>query len=602
MLSDYTGELTKAIIIQKYSIDEDDDAELADLDFSDKMDEADDNASGSSFSETSSVEAEEGSANDSCTAVDGMAEKLEPVIQKRMNAWPAKGINFQLKRVDPSMSVEEWLKANQESTTTTKKYKKTVVNEENKTTTTTTKHTTTTTKRSSFRTIHFPRLISNEHHHKPTLLTIVESPGEANTAKQTKSNHINKPVDLPATSNDASTVKKLPVTIELSKLSDAVTSRLTKPKQSDKQPLFHHMEKSPNSAIIEKSKQPTKRKKILPSVVQPLVDENMRCLRSRSKKNIEQNTAMPVRPEANINKPKKTVKKSSARDDKSVDKPPKIVKTTAEKKSKPSKAKSKKQVHQVDLTLMNSETSSAIVPRVKKPDSTHRSRSPLKDIPPNRTETTVKLPEVRVNVTRLKWPKVTTSRDAGIQNAAIEQQMFSADDTIVNPQLSSLDVQMMNISESITQPSIGAKKWGRPRKTAQENNLQSSSHLVTIDVQNNDTIAQTSSTMHRFPRLTMLKNPPQPIVVHSPNSETLLGTKIDDTMMLVTERDYKKRINVKYARKTSVFERSYIPMNRRIIYQPPMLDVTANTDDDSECEDVLLTSFLHTGRFAQIKV
>lgn len=78
-----------------------------------------------------------------------MNQQLQPVITTRVNAWREKGINFQLKTVDRNVTVEEWLKANEEFTTTTQKYKKTVINEKDKTTIITTKRTRTITSRSS---------------------------------------------------------------------------------------------------------------------------------------------------------------------------------------------------------------------------------------------------------------------------------------------------------------------------------------------------------------------------------------------------------------------------------------------------------------------
>lgn len=101
--------------------------------------------SDSSFSETSSYETTEDTFD-----IEKMDQQLQPVIASRVNAWHEKGINFQLKTVDPSVTVEQWLKANQEFTTTTKKYEKTVISENNKTTIITTKETKTTTSRRSF--------------------------------------------------------------------------------------------------------------------------------------------------------------------------------------------------------------------------------------------------------------------------------------------------------------------------------------------------------------------------------------------------------------------------------------------------------------------
>ncbi|KAG4071388.1 hypothetical protein HA402_004092 [Bradysia odoriphaga] len=566
-------ENTLLSLFNKYSIDEGEDAELVDFEFSDKMDEDDDNAAGSSFSETSSIEGDD--VNDGDTAMDDIAEKLEPVIQERVNAWPEKGINLQLKRVDPSVSVEEWLK-NQESTTTTEKYKKVVVNEEKKTTTTTMKHTKTTTKRATFRSFQFPRLMGMNHvHHQQILPDIDECPHDITaTREKSKDEHISKRNDQQPTSKVK--VNKMPVTIQLSKLPNVDVSKLTKPKQPNSEQTVKH---PGDSSVIGKSKQPiTKRryphldykeepkakqnsskskKKIsppvmLPPVVMQPVSENKLCLRSTLKKD----AVLPVRDERNFDKPTKTLKTSAVRDDKTVDKPSRAVTTKAKKSGKQSKRKSKKQDD-----LMDSEPL-AIVSHEKTTDSAHRSRSPLKET--NRRDM-VRLLNVRVNLKKLPLrPKVTIRRMRKVATEPIAE--VTANDTTANWPFPSLDDQAVEIPDILPQPSVSVRGRGRPRKT-------------------------------------LMKNPPQPtIVIHSPNSDTILGTKINETMMLVTQSDYQNSIDVKYARNTSVFERSIIPINRRIVYHPPIHDATADTDNDSECDDVLLTSYVNTGRFEQVKV
>ncbi|XP_037050137.1 uncharacterized protein LOC119084317 [Bradysia coprophila] len=574
---------TLLALFNKYSIDEGEDAELVDFDFSHIMVEDDDNAAGSSFSESSSIEGDD--ANDGDTVMDDIAEKLEPVIQERVNAWPEKGINLQLKRVDPSVSVEEWLK-NQESTTTTEKYKKVVVNEENKTTTTTMKQTKTTTQRATFRAIQFPRPMAlNNVYHQQILPDIDKCPDDITaTHEKAKYEHISKPNHQQPTSKGK--VNKMPVTIELSKLPNVNVSKLTKPKQPYSEQTVDH---PADSLVIKKTKQPTKRpdphldsnkepkttqnsskskKKILqpvelPPVVMQPVDENKRVLRSTLKKN----AVLPVRDERSVDKPTKTLRTSAIRDDKAS----RTVMTTAKKSGSQSKVKSKKQDD-----LMDSEPLAIVSPE-KTNDSAHRSRLPLKDKQTNRRET--HLSNVRVNLTRLPCPKVTTT---------------------ANRSLSSIDDQAIEIPDI---PTVGIRGRGRPRKALKgsERQLSSYHHVTTIE----NTTAEASSVQRRplLPRKTLMKNPSQPtIVIHSPNSDTILGTKIDDTMMLVTQSDYRNSIHVKYARNTSVFKRNIIPINRRILYQPPIHDATADTDNDSECEDVLLSSYVNTGRFVQVKI
>lgn len=94
------------------------------MDEVDEVNVNDDIDSDSSFSEMSSNETEDN------FDMDEMNKQLPPIITDRVNAWPEKGIHFQIKTVDRCLSVEDWLMANQEFTTTTKKSKTTVIKEQ----------------------------------------------------------------------------------------------------------------------------------------------------------------------------------------------------------------------------------------------------------------------------------------------------------------------------------------------------------------------------------------------------------------------------------------------------------------------------------------
>lgn len=138
-----------------------------------------DESSGSeqSFSETSSIESE-------CSFdMEKMKLQLQPVINERVNAWPEKGIYLHLKTVDPSVTVEEWLQANQEHTTTKKQTRKTIISEDNKKTTirTTEKTTTTTTTRKSF------QLIRSFNDGKKEVMEITNGDNEDNAERGTMS-------------------------------------------------------------------------------------------------------------------------------------------------------------------------------------------------------------------------------------------------------------------------------------------------------------------------------------------------------------------------------------------------------------------------------
>lgn len=509
--------------IQKYSVDEGEDAELADLESDDKMDE-DEDKSGSSFSETSSIEGE-GGVNVDNSAIDNISQQLVPVIRERVNAWPKRGVHLQLKTVDPSVSVEEWLKLNQEFTTTSTKVKKTVVQEANKTTTTSTKQSKTTTKKASFDCSFVPRLMAIEAAENQTQIVPQIREMVNDTAGIHISNETQK--DQPTLPKAATEVKQLPVSIELSKLRDLSvidkSSKFARPKQPNKQqyPLRKYADSSViGEPTLTKPKQSTKRqcqlsenkvkqkpkqmeskgiKKIAQLAVMLRDSGNRRCLRSEFKANI----VPQVQNEKPIKEPLRM---------------------------KQTKNSSKKYKNPVELPSDELQLIS-VVPCNKNTESVHRSKSQLNDRQVNRSETCRRLREVRVNVKRLASP------------IAHYNQTFA--------------------------------------------NLNS----------------EEQTSVNRIAKKSMKRRPQQQpeIVVYSPNSDTLLGTKITETSMLVTKRDYTKLINPKYVQRANVFDRSIIPINRRVIFQPPMNCTNVdNTYMDSECEDVLLSSYLDSGRFVQV--
>lgn len=101
---------------------------------------------------------------------------------------------------------------------------------------------------------------------------------------------------------------------------------------------------------------------------------------------------------------------------------------------------------------------------------------------------------------------------------------------------------------------------------------------------------------------TMVK---ETIVIHSPDSEEILGTKIDAQFMLVTKHDLEKRIDPKYHETTdtsfineSINRGLIIPINQEIVYQPPIIE--DDNEYHSECDDELLTSYTSKGHFLLI--
>lgn len=184
--------------MQKFGIDEGSDAELID-DVNSSTDSNDSSSSGSSFSEMKSNETEDS------FDIEKMGQLVRPVIADRVNAWPVKGIDFQLKTVDPSVTVEEWLQANQEfTTTTTKEYTKTVINENRKSITITKKTRTTTT---SIRSMSVYRNeAGNENQgeaifdNKPAVAEIVSTKDQTNPISSKKFHMPNKPREPSAVS------------------------------------------------------------------------------------------------------------------------------------------------------------------------------------------------------------------------------------------------------------------------------------------------------------------------------------------------------------------------------------------------------------------
>lgn len=500
---------------------------------------AEDDVSGSSFSEASSIE---GDSEDS-SEVENIKKHLQPAIQKRVNAWPKKGINFQLKTVHPSVTVDDWLKANQEFTTTTKDYKKTVVTEDKKTVTTTMKRTKTTTKKSSFNSF-VPRLIGIEEvkNHQlneiePAISAISNDTVVPHTNSKGKKNVATKKKKVEDQRQPSKNLKErgLPVKIDLSRLADlSVTNKdaeeivetFTRPKQSTRKPSkLKELKELENPKQIKSKSE----KKISKSDAMSSDQANTRCLRSRLKENIVQ----------------------QVQDEKSSNKQPKMKMTKI--RNEPD--------NQMELYSENL-PSTSVTPFEKKSKSVHRSRSPLKERKVNGQENCQKLLKVKVVLKKMPPVVVPTRKNARIQKSGFEQ-----------------------ISES------GA----RDNNSQFVSNYYSSCNLG----------AQTIS-LNRSRRPTIVMNlTRRQIVMHSPNSETLLGTKIDNTFMLVTKNDYKKHIAPKFIRKTdlSVMNNSIVPINRRIVYQLPAIDTANdNTDNDSECEDILLTSHTNTGHIFQLKL
>lgn len=147
------------------------------------------------------------------------------------------------------------------------------------------------------------------------------------------------------------------------------------------------------------------------------------------------------------------------------------------------------------------------------------------------------------------------------------------------------------------------------RQSARRNNALSTSNEMNSQlVCNNDETIGTNNTevmnslLNPLRRNNLMKKSKRQIVIHSPSSDTILGTKIDDTFMLVTKNDYQKRIHSKYLRNTdrSIMNNSIIPINRRIVFKPPMAIMEDNSG--SEAEDELMTAYTNTGHIFQTEV
>lgn len=556
------GDFIRNFLFQKYSIDEGEDPGGYEFGSSDEIVE-DDSASGSSFSEASSIEDSDSSEVEKITAC------LQPAVQKRVDAWTKNGINLQLKTVDPSVTIDEWLKANQECTTTTKNYKKTVVNEDNKTITTTMKQTKTTTKKTSFNSF-VPRLMGiqearnhriNDSAIKPSTICAMPSynndvPDTDSDGKKMVPEKRKKTKKSSKSSKDVMRIKEggLPVTIDISRLAAMPVTKnqaegnietFKKPKQPHKK-----QSEQPDHKEPEKQKRiKPKAKKILKSDAMPLV-KTTRCLRSRLKENI----VVSEKDETTVAKqPKATVKNS----------------------------RSKKGNH-MELRHSNDLPSTSVVPFEKKSESTQQSRPPLKERAVNQREDDPKFLNAIVAVKRLPPRRVTTRRQAQIQNILIEQNLDNGT-TVTHSQL---------VSDSVSSGDFGGP--------------DTNSHVVSNN--NSCDFGVRTSTANRFRQSKLsMKNVrhKRQIVIHSPNSETILGTKVDSTHMLVTKNDYEKHIDPKHLRKTdlSFMNDSVVPINRRIVYRPPANDtINENTDYDSECEDVLVTSYMNSGQVFQLKV
>ncbi|KAJ6638388.1 hypothetical protein Bhyg_11123 [Pseudolycoriella hygida] len=132
-------------LFDKFDVDEGSDAEIIEHESSnDEMFNDDINDSASEYSDYSS------SASEESFDIEKIHQELQPFITNRINAWVHNGTNLKLKTVHPSVTVEEWLKANEEISSTTKKSTKTVIDKEKRRITVMTTETKTTTSRRSY--------------------------------------------------------------------------------------------------------------------------------------------------------------------------------------------------------------------------------------------------------------------------------------------------------------------------------------------------------------------------------------------------------------------------------------------------------------------
>lgn len=186
--------------LQKYAVDEGPDPELMD----------DSNGSDDSDADSSCSEMSDNETEDNDVDIEEMGKELRPYVDCRINAWPEKGIHFQLKTVHPSVTVAEWLAANQESTTTTRKSTKTVINELNKTTTITTTRTKTTTSRTSFATIHRGTVAGEStEEERSTGISDKDSIDQANEALRSKKFNAPKNSPKPSRLSKTATVQNI---------------------------------------------------------------------------------------------------------------------------------------------------------------------------------------------------------------------------------------------------------------------------------------------------------------------------------------------------------------------------------------------------------
>lgn len=520
---------------QKYSIDEGEDAELVDDEPIDKNDEhehdKDENVSDDSFIGTSSIEGEE----EDTSVINKITKQLEPVIKKRVKAWPKKGIDLQLHTVDPSVSVDEWMKANQEWTTTTEKYKKTVVNEDTKTTTTISKHIQTTTKKTSLNSFvpRMPRFVSLDALYESERRPAIHAIPNDSTVVHTKSkNEKDVPIKQAKTKvqkeslNDVKKMRKLPVKIYTSRLVDesVIKKQAVQKEESELPTKMQSKQREKKTQVKSNSKS---EKKISKSDAIPSDIENKRCLRSSKNKESILKRIQNEKPVNKLSK-MKTIKKNDNQGN----------------------------------DLSNDLQLSALLPFEETVENTtepvRRSRSPLKERKVNRTENDPKRCR-NVKVVIEKMPKVVmiTRKSASLQKNALEQTL-----------------------------------------SGRTNEMSASSRSVSNYYQDNGSrysASQCTSSMNRSRR-------PQEkqIVIYSPNSTSPLGTKIDDKLMLVTKRDYEKYFDPKCIRTMNALNDSVVPINRRIIYKPPIMDtINESSDWDSDCDDDLLTTYCKTGHIVQ---
>lgn len=477
-------------------------------------------------------------------------QQLIPIIKERVNAWPEKGIQFQIQTIDRGVSVEEWLMANQEFTTTTKKSKTTVINKANTTTTVTTETTRTTTMRKSI------NVVRNQAKNGNQVKAITNGEFTASSS----------PKDDKRIENESKKPKERKEKIE-TQIQGLFADGLISSKR------FSCLSKPGKQSTLNVNKNVGRQNMVTsPKKVKRLSPQKMRNMRSRIK-------SLPTEAEK-IHSTSEIVPNEIAvglDNEDVVDN----TKPVQEQKQNRKTSKSKKSKRLSPQKKRNRIKSS---PTEAEKIDTHSEVAEAEKINTN--------PEVMVSLT----------------DGAFDSEMISdkpVQDEPRNPKTGkSKKVKRLSPQKKKNRkksPPTEAEKINANPEVVVSNGIDGVLESEIVFDRPVPGEPQNPKRGNSNKASDVPKSRPE-IVVYSANAGEEFGTKIDNEFISVAKEDIENRIDLKYHRQhfLNSMKNCIVPVNQNIVYVPPMNDTTMQNNDGSESDDDLLTSYTRTGHLCRL--